>query len=85
MTKGGGDLIMTTIHVQLVGDKALLSHDELKKLVGLARQSEDIKLQMQEDDVSTLSLMRFVEQSGAFDFWKEEGENIYTLEDGEPV
>ncbi len=76
---------MTTIHVQLVGDKALLSHDELKKLVGLARQSEDIKLQMQEDDVSTLSLMRFVEQSGAFDFWKEEGENIYTLEDGEPV
>ena len=76
---------MTTIHVQLVGDKALLSHDELKKLVGLARQSEEIKLQMQEDDVSTLSLMRFVEQSGAFDFWKEEGENIYTLEDGEPV
>ena len=76
---------MTTIHVQLVGDKALLSHDELKKLVGLARQSEEIKLQMQEDDVSTLSLMRFAEQSGAFDFWKEEGENIYTLEDGEPV
>lgn len=76
---------MTTIHIQLIGDKALLSHDELKKLVGLARQSKEIKLQMQEDDVSTLSLMRLVEQSGAFDFWKEEGENIYTLEDGEPV
>lgn len=26
-----------------------------------------------------------VEQSGAFGFWKEEGEDIYSSEDGEPV
>jgi len=76
---------MTTIHVQLIGDKALLPHTELETLVELARRSDQVKLQMQADDVSTLSLMRLAEQSGAFDFWKEEGENIYTLADGEPV
>jgi hypothetical protein len=76
---------MTTIHVQLIGDKALLLHSELERLVALAQQSEEIKVQIHEDDVSTLSLMRLAEQSGAFDFWKEEGEDIYTAEDGEPI
>jgi hypothetical protein len=39
---------------------------------------------MQEDDVPTLGIMRLAEQSGAFDFWQE-GEDIYSIEDGEPV
>ena len=76
---------MTTIHVQLIGDKALLPHGELERLVELAQRSEEIDLQLHEDDVSTLSLMKLAEQSGAFDFWKEEGEDIYSVEDGEPV
>jgi len=29
--------------------------------------------------------MQFVEDSGAFDFWNEPGEDIYTKEDGEPI
>jgi hypothetical protein len=48
---------MTTIHVQCIGDKALLPQSEFERLV---------------------------EQSGAFDFWQE-GEDIYSIEDGEPV
>lgn len=76
---------MTTIHAQRIGDKALLSCSELEWLVGLARRSEAIELQMHEDDVSTLAIMRLAEQSGAFDFWHQEGEDIYTAEDGEPV
>jgi len=32
-----------------------------------------------------MEIMQLAEQSGAFDFWKEEGENIYSIEDGEPV
>jgi hypothetical protein len=76
---------MTMIHVQLIGDKALLPHNELERLVELARRSEQIELQLREDDVSTWSLMQLAEQSGAFDFWKEGGEDIYSLEDGEPV
>lgn len=63
----------------------MLPHNELERLVELARQNEEIKLHIHEDNVSTLSLMRLAEQSGAFDFWKEEGEDIYSVEDGEPV
>jgi hypothetical protein len=35
--------------------------------------------------VPTLGIMRLIEQGGAFDFWKEEGEDIYSATDGEPV
>ena len=34
---------------------------------------------MQEDDVPTLGIMRLAEQSGAFNFWQEEGEDIYSF------
>jgi hypothetical protein len=30
-------------------------------------------------------MMRLAEQGGAFDFWMEDAENIYTANDGEPV
>ncbi len=76
---------MITIHAQLIGDDALLSRSELERLVELARQSEEIELQMHEDDAPTLGIMRLVEQGGAFDFWKQGGEDIYSVEDGEPV
>jgi hypothetical protein len=76
---------MTTIHVQCIGDKALLPQSEFERLVELAQRYEKITVQMQEDDVPTLGIMRLAEQSGAFDFWQEEGEDIYSIEDGEPV
>jgi len=76
---------VTTIHVQCIGDKALLPQSEFERLVELAQQHEEVTVQMEEDDLSTLAIMRLAEQGGAFDFWREEGENIYSLEDGEPV
>ena len=76
---------MTTTHVQCIGDKALLPQSEFERLVELAQRYEEITVQMQEDDVPTLGIMRLAEQSGAFDFWQEEGEDIYSIEDGEPV
>jgi hypothetical protein len=76
---------MTTIHVQCIGDKALLPQSEFERLVELAQRYEEITVQRQEDDVPTLGIMRLAEQSGAFDFWQEEGEDIYSIEDGEPV
>jgi hypothetical protein len=76
---------MATIHVQIIGDKALLPHSDLEQLVALAQQNEEIELLMHKDDVSTWSLMRLAELSGAFDFWQEEGEELYSAEDGEPV
>jgi hypothetical protein len=76
---------MTTIRIQRLGDKALLAQDELEQLLSLARRHEDIKVQLEEDDIPTAALMRFVEQGGAFDFWFDKDEDIYTLDDGEPV
>ena len=40
---------------------------------------------MQDDDITTLEIMQLMEQSGSFDFWKEDGEEIYSSEDGEAV
>jgi hypothetical protein len=76
---------MTTIHVRRIGDKALITNDELRRLVELARRSEEIALQTIEDDVPTLGILRLIDEGGAFDFWREEGEAIYAADDGEPV
>ena len=76
---------MKTIHAQIIGDNALLPRDELERLVELAQKSEQVELQMHEDDMPTLAVMRLAEQGGAFDFWNQEGENIYSADDGEPV
>jgi hypothetical protein len=76
---------MTTIHARLIGDHALLPRSDLERLVELARQSENIDLELHDDDVPTRAMMRLAEQGGAFDFWKEDGENIYSAQDGEPV
>ena len=69
---------MTTVHAQFVGDKAMLPRAEFERLVELARQSEGIELQMYEDDVPTLGIMLLAEQGGSFDFWNQEGEDIYS-------
>ena len=76
---------MTIIHAQLFDDGALLPRSEFERLVELARKSEEVEVRLQEDGTSTQSIMRLTEQGGAFDFWQEEGEDIYSAEDGEPV
>ena len=76
---------MTTIHIQYIGEKVLVPQSELERLVEIAQRYEEITVQRQEDDVTTEDLMRLSEESGAFDFWKDEGEDIYSSKDGEPV
>jgi len=76
---------MTTIHAQLIGDQALLARADLERLLDMARRAEAIDLQWQDDDWPTAGLLRLAEQGGAFDFWREEGEDIYTPQDGEPL
>ena len=75
---------MTTIHIQCIGEKVLVPQSELERLVELAQRYEEITVQRQEDDVTTEDLMRLAEQSGAFDFWKEEGEDIYSSKKNKP-
>lgn len=76
---------MTTIHVQRIGDQTLVPQSEFEKLVELARQRAEIAVEVHEDDVPTLALMRLAEQGGAFDFWLDQSEDVYSVLDGEPV
>jgi hypothetical protein len=76
---------MTTIDALLIGDKALIPRNQLERLVELAKQSGPVTLQMSVEDLPTVGIARLAEQGGSFDFWQEEGEDIYSLEDGEPV
>jgi hypothetical protein len=70
---------MATIHIQCIGDKALLPQSDLEQLVELAQRLEVITVLRQEDDVPTLGIRRLMEQGGAFDFWKEEKELSYDV------
>ena len=76
---------MTTIHIQYIGEKVLVPQSELERLVELAQQYEEITVRRQEDDGPIWDIMSLVEQSGAFGFWEEEGEDICSSKDGDPV
>jgi hypothetical protein len=74
-----------TVHAKIVGNKAVLPREEFEWLVKLARQTEDIQLLTLEDDVPTAALMLLADECGSFEFWKEQGEEVYSMQDGEPV
>jgi hypothetical protein len=76
---------MTRIDAQRMGNKVLIPQHDLERLVQLAQQHEEIELHMHDDDTPTHEIMRMIEQGGSFDFWMEEGEDIYSADDGEPV
>jgi hypothetical protein len=44
-----------------------------------------MELHIPDDPIPPDDLMRLVEQGGSFDFWMEEGEDIYSADDGEPM
>jgi hypothetical protein len=75
---------MAAITVRHLGASAVLSRGDLERIVALARQVEKVEVHI-DQDISTLDMMRLAEQGGAFDFWNEPGEQIYSADDGEPV
>ena len=77
--------IMTTIHVQCVGEQAVLPQREFEQLVELAKRSGEVTIQIEEGDTSTSDMMRLAQRGGSFEFWKDAEENVYSLSDGEPV
>ncbi len=36
-------------------------------------------------DATRMQTLKLMEQSGSLDFWQEEGEDIYTCEDGDQI
>jgi len=71
---------MTTLHAHLVGDKAVLPRAEFERLVELAKRSEEITVQIEEDDLPTAGIMQLAEQGSTF-AWLAEEEDLYTVED----
>lgn len=76
---------MTVIQAQVIGDSALLPRTDLDRLLEIARRSEAIDLQINEEDLPTMGMMRLSEIGGSFEFWQEPGEDVYALQDGEAV
>ncbi len=76
---------MTTVHAEMLGDKLLVSRNDLVQLVELAKRSEPVQLQIHPYEISTSDLMLLSEKGGSFSFWEEKGEDIYSANDGEPL
>ncbi len=45
----------------------------------------DNEFDFEQDDVPTFAIMRLAEQGGAFDFWLDPAEDVYSANDGELV
>lgn len=73
------------IHAKWIGEQAVLPKQDFERLLELARRSETVDVQSADDDVSTQVMMRLAESSGAFEFWNDAGEDVYSAQDGEPV
>ena len=59
----------------------IISAEDLRKLIEIAEKVEPIENNVKETDFDTKDLMRLAENSGAFDFLNDEGEDIYTSDD----
>ncbi|MBI3910468.1 MAG: hypothetical protein HY320_05975 [Armatimonadetes bacterium] len=71
---------MTKVHARIVGDSAVMPRAEFEHLLELARRSEQIEIQMQEEELPALGIMRLAEEGRAFD-WLAEEEDLYTVDD----
>jgi len=74
------ELSMTTVHVELIGNKAMLSRGDLEQLMELARRTEAVEIETNEEDIPTVGIVRLAEPGGAFD-WLADEEDIYSIED----
>lgn len=59
-------------------NQVLISAEDLRKLVELARQIEPVRIE--ENDFDDADFMRLAESGGAFDFLSDE-EDLYGVED----
>ena len=71
---------MITLHVTIVGDRAVLPRAEFGRLVELAGQSEPIRIRTCNDDRQDLRLMRLAEEGGSLD-WLTDEPDLYTVDD----
>lgn len=75
---------MATVHAELKGDKAVLTRKEFERLLELARRSEPVEVQPVNGEREA-AFARLAVEGGAFDFWKDAEEEVYSSRDGEAV
>lgn len=76
---------MTIIHAKQVDGQAVLPLEDFQRLLTLACKSEPVDVQTPGGELFAPTMMRLAESGGAFDFWKEPGEDVYSAGDGEPI
>jgi hypothetical protein len=76
---------MTTIQAHWIGGKAILPKQDFERLLELARKSEPVDIETVNEDLSAQAMMQLAENAGAFEFWNESGEELYSAKDGEPI
>lgn len=73
---------MVRVHAEPVGpDKALVSREELGKLIEAARKVEEVELIESADDLPAAGLMRIAAEGGSFQFLDDPREDLYTVND----
>ena len=73
---------MVKIHAEPVGpDKALVSLEELGKLIEAARKVEEVEVVEFDDDLPAEGLMRIATEGGSFQFLEDPREDLYTVDD----
>lgn len=73
---------MVRVHAEPVGpDKALVSREELGKLIEAARKVEEVELIESADDLPAAGLMRIAAEGGSFQFLEDPREDLYTVND----
>ena len=76
---------MTIIHAQWLDGQAVVPQQDFERLLELARRCEPVDVHATDGDLSTQAMMRLAETAGAFDFWNAPAEDVYSVEDGEPL
>jgi hypothetical protein len=71
---------MTELNGQIIGDQVLVSKRELERLVLLARQVEEVKVNLSDDDLPAVGLALLAARGGAFD-WLADEPDLYSVDD----
>jgi hypothetical protein len=66
---------------QISQNQAIISLEALKTLIDAAKKVDEIEIDEVINDIPIDGLMMLAETSGAFDFLKDEKEDIYTVDD----
>jgi hypothetical protein len=79
-----GGISMTTVRAELTEERAVIARDDFERLVELARRTEPVEV-LPDQERGEPDMARLAQEGGAFNFWKEVGEDIYSPQDGEAI